>query len=409
MKKRIILLHILSLFLLQANAQIALSPDSAVQRALKANGHILAKQHELAAQKENIKLAGEISPTQFTWQHGQYNSYVTNDNNFGVSQTLPFPFTMKAKQEAYKALYGESGAALHFAEDQLAFQVRNSCARLVFLQEKSQLFEQQDSLYLALEKAAHLRYTSGDGSFLDWQQALAKHANMQIQLSQLNNELANEKSRLKALMAMDEDFEIVWQEAKPNSITTYTPAENGRLQLMETSLISAEREIKLQKSQFWPSLQVSYFNQSLNGGPTSAELTAPLAVSSDRFQGFGIGLSIPLWAGPQAARIKSAKLIKEAKVVALQQEQREVETTWNNLLGSYILAKENLQNFEQESLPIAQALREQAKLARDQGNISTTEYLLQLNDALALLERYAELNQQIRLLSNQILLINGSN
>jgi len=74
-----------------------------------------------------------------------------------------------------------------------------------------------------------------------------------------------------------------------------------------------------------------------------------------------------------------------------------------------MLAKANLQNFERESLPIAQALREQATLARAQGNISTTEYLYQLNDALALLERHAELNQQIRLLSNQILLINGSN
>ena len=316
---------------------------------------------------------------------------------------------MKAKQEAYKALYGESSASLHFAEDQLSFQVRNSCATLVFLKEKSQLYAQQDSLYLALEQAANLRYTSGDGSFLDWQQALAKHANMQIQLSQINNEMANEKARLKALMAIDEAFEIHWQEATPSAITNYTPSQNGRLQLIETSLLSADREIKLQQSQFWPSVQVSYFNQSMIGGPTSIELTAPVATANDRFQGFGIGLNFPLWAGPQMARIKSAKRLKEANLAALKQEQREVETTWKNLLGSYILAKENLENFERESLPIAQTLREQAQLAREQGTISTTEYLYQLNDALALLERHAELNQQIRLLSNQILLINGSN
>lgn len=409
MKKRIILLHVLCFSLLSVNAQIILRPDSAVQLALEGNGHIIAKQQALHAQKEQIRLGTEISPTQFTWQRGQYNSYVMNDNNFGINQSLPFPLTMQAKKEAYKSLYGLQGAYLHLAEDELAFEVRNACAHIAFLQEKLGLYSQQDSLYEALEAAAKLRYTSGDGPYLDWQQTLAKRADLRIQLSQLKNEFTNEISRLKTLIGLNTDFEIVWEAAESNKLSTYSPTQNGQIQVMEANVFRAEREIKLEQSQFWPSIQVSYFNQSLIGGPTSTDLNAPLAVSSDRFQGFGIGLSIPLWAGPQMARVKAAKLTRESEINALQQTQRELETSWNNLLGSYMLAKTNLQDFETAFLPIANTLREQAELARTEGTISTTEYLYQLNDALLLMERHAALKHQIRILSNQILLINGSN
>jgi len=408
MKKRMILLSGFCLSLLYTQAQVVLTPDSAVRQALRANGNIRAKQYEVLAQKQQIKQAAEINPTQISWQHGQYNSYVKTDNNFTVSQTLPFPFTMIAKKQAYEAAYGESGASLKLAEDELAYSVRNACAKLLYLQEKQTLYARQDSLFKALESAAALRYKSGEGSYLNWQQAKAKRADIAIQLAQLDQEIKNEKATLKAVLRMDDAFELIWEEAIIPAMGEFSSTQNGSIQVMQAQVFRAESEVRLEKSHFWPGLQFSYFNQSLIGGPTGSDFSAPIAVPSDRFQGFGIGLSIPLWAGPQMARVKSAKLQQEAAYHTLNQQETELKTEWTNLINTFMVAKGNLNSFEQESVPLAYELQKQALMANQQGDISAMEYLYQINDALLLLDRQIQLNYQTRILSNHILLLNGT-
>lgn len=386
---------------------LQLSPDSAVALALRANGHVLAYANKVKAQKEQIKLGSEIGPTAFNLLYGQYNSYPTNDNNITLSQSLPFPATMQAKKAHYEALYGEAEANLQLAKDRLAFDVRNACASVHYLEQKLALYQRQDSLYGKVENAALLRYNAGEGNYLEWQQAKAKKAEFALQVSLLARLLKNEETHLRTLLQQNENVVILWQDDSLRMSETFDQSANASLQVLEASIKSSQQEVRLEKSQFWPAIQVSYFNQSLIGGLVSAEPNAPLADKNDRFQGVGLGISIPLWVGPQLARVRAAQLNSVAAELDYEQSRLEIQSEWENQLATYLLGQSNLKRFEEETLPLAKTLQDQALLAQENGNISFTEYLFQLNDALQLLDRYVQLQYQNNLDYHQLLLHSG--
>lgn len=400
------ILSLLLLFPQVLLAQWQLSPDSAVAMALRTNGTILAAQKQNEAAYKNIRTGTEIGRTNISLLYGQINSYPKNDNNLTISQGLPFPVTMAAKKDWYRAQYGESGAAYKMACDQLALNIRNACLKMDYLSSRLKFYEEQAELMSALMEAAKKRYESGATGILEWQLSQSRNNQNLILLNQTRQELQNTERYLQAQLHTDSSLLIVVPKGERPIL--YTPDLNAGVQQLEAQHNRLDKEIHLEKSAFWPELQFSYFNQSFIEGPTGADPTAPLATSSDRFQGFGIGLSIPLFAGAQNARVQSVRLQSEATFYALEQRKRDLKSEWQNAVDNYLVAGTNLTQFEADILPLAKSIREQAKAGYEKGQLTYTEYLIQLNEALNIQERHAELNYQHKLIYHQILWLQGS-
>jgi len=70
-----------------------LSLDQAVQTALKNNLGIKSAEYQIEYFKQLKKTGSDIGKLSAVWTHGQYNS-IYQDNNFTLSQTIPFPTTI---------------------------------------------------------------------------------------------------------------------------------------------------------------------------------------------------------------------------------------------------------------------------------------------------------------------------
>src|SRR5688572_5119841 len=64
--------------------------DQLVEAALKNNHKVVASQHELDSRKQLVRSSFDLPKTEVSLLYGQYNSYVRNDNNITITQSIPF-------------------------------------------------------------------------------------------------------------------------------------------------------------------------------------------------------------------------------------------------------------------------------------------------------------------------------
>lgn len=387
-------------------SQVELTIDSAVSRAIQVNGNLLASQKTMEAAKTNIRLYSEIGNTNVNLMVGQYNSFPKNDNNLTITQAVPFPLSMKAKKEWYRAQYGESGALYKQNADQLALAIRDACSQLHYLEIKLALYEEQSVYMTELTESAKANYESGQSGVLPYQLSRSKSSQLELQVNVIRQEKENVLRYLQTQLQINEVIQI--QSAEAEKPLFYTPDLNADVQVLDANKERINSEIDLEKSAFWPDLQFSYFSQTLIGGPTGPDINAPVAGPGNRFQGFAFGLSFPLWMGPQLARVKSNKLKSEAAHFALDQKKRELKNEWQNALDQYLVAKQNKIKYDQDIFPLAGQIKTQAEISYRKGQLSFTEYLIQLNESLLIQEQSAQLNYECELKLHQLLWLQGS-
>ncbi|MBK7651683.1 MAG: TolC family protein [Flammeovirgaceae bacterium] len=71
-------------------SQSKLSVEQAIDVALQNNIGIKSAAYEVESQKQLKKTSFDLPKTNVSLLHGQYNSYAKNDNNFTITQSIPF-------------------------------------------------------------------------------------------------------------------------------------------------------------------------------------------------------------------------------------------------------------------------------------------------------------------------------
>ncbi|UPT65588.1 MAG: TolC family protein [Sphingobacteriales bacterium JAD_PAG50586_3] len=139
-----------------------------------------------------------------------------------------------------------------------------------------------------------------------------------------------------------------------------------------------------------PDLRVGYFNQTLIGFQNINGQETYYGPSK-RFQGFQIGVSIPLFFNGDVAKIKAAGITK------LKAETNYISTA-NTLSGQfkqdvqeYIKYKTTLEYYKSTALPNADLIIEQSTKALQAGEISALEHLLNLRNALDIKKGYLDM------------------
>jgi cobalt-zinc-cadmium resistance protein CzcA len=155
---------------------------------------------------------------------------------------------------------------------------------------------------------------------------------------------------------------------------------------MQQQIDIAEKQRKVEIANGLPDIKLGYFNQTLIGTQT-VDGQEMYFDASKRFQGFQVGLAIPLFFNAYNAKVKSAAL---AGKVA----QGNAEATQANLQGAYLQAvqeyignRSNLTYYNQSALPSAQLILSTSKQAYALGEIGYPEYLLNLKTANEIMEK----------------------
>ncbi|MCB0696327.1 MAG: CusA/CzcA family heavy metal efflux RND transporter, partial [Chitinophagaceae bacterium] len=385
-----ILLLLVAMPFAKANAQ-RLTPNQAVNIALENNYGLKASVADVTYNKQMKRAAWEMPKTQVSAVYGQYNSYISSDNNYTISQQIPFPTLFIAKTQLAKEK--EIGAQLQkdVVENDLVYKVKEGYYNLLYLQEVHRVLQRMDSLYTDFSQAAELRYKTGEGTLLEQSTAQARKADVKNRLLQNLSDITIAKRHLQALMSTDDSIEIADEQLLPLVIVgadLKDASANPVLKMMEQDAIVSKKQKAVEMHAILPDLMVGYFNQTMVGNPLNDNSPPALATSTDRFTGVQFGVSIPLFVGPQMAKMKAQEANRQKALLQYRNTEIMLNSMYEESIQEYVKQKNSLAYYNETGLANMALIRTQAQKSYNAGEVSYTEYLVSLQQVQEMEQQY---------------------
>jgi cobalt-zinc-cadmium resistance protein CzcA len=394
----IILFNLSSLIVFAQSDKLTL--DQTLGVALRNNKGIQAASYEVEYQKQLKKTSFDLPKTDITLMRGQYNSYAKNDNNITVLQTIPFA-ALGSQGSLNRSLMASAELKKAATENELVYQVKQVYYQLAFTQSRHDLLLQQDSIYEGFFKAASLRYKTGETNLLEKTTAETQSNEVKNQLRQNEATALVLRTQLKTLMNSDvlpdiaeNAFSEIEISESPDSAALVS---NPSLAFMRQQVEVAKSQKKVESAKFAPDLLVGFFSQTLIGATNSEN--GAIATSNDRFNGFQVGISIPLWFVPHQGRVKAAAYNQQAAQSNYEYHQITLNGQMDQALQQYAKNKSSLEYYRTSALPNADLILRQSLTAFRSGEIGYAEYLIGVRNGISIKEGFLqtlnEYNQSI--------------
>jgi len=327
--------------------------------------------------------------------HGQYNS-LYQDNNLTFTQSIPFPTVLSNQHRLGQEQVIGAAKNLSVVKNELAFQVKSSFYQLQYLEALRLLISSQDSLFEDFARASSIRYKTGESNLLEKTTAESQLMEVKNQAALNLADLEIAKTHLQALLKFETPVSaagVLQKRGLPQVFDSISVAANPQLNyLQHQSVISRQAKIT-ERSRMLPDLTIGYFNQSLIGTQNINGQDQTFN-AGNRFQGFQLGVSIPLWFGPQAARSKAAAF-------AELETKKNAEHFKTTLAGTFAQAQQELNKFssslnyyESSALKNANLILTQSKKSFQAGEIGYIEYLQSLKNAIVIKSNYLQVLNQ---------------
>lgn len=358
--------------------------DQWITTALKNNNSVLAADNDIQRYQYLKKSAGDIGKTNVGLQYGQYNSFAKKDNSFTISQTIPFPSLISAKHKLGAALVESSVLKRNLTRAEVVYQVKLLYFEWLSLNQVQVLLVKKDSVYAALAGASARRYKSGESTLLEQSRSSARSMEIKNQLAQLDNDKQALAAKLRSYLNgnVPELTDAGLHEANPGFIADSSLAsKNPYVLYLKQQVAIAEHQKKVEKNTLLPDITLGYFNQTLYGVPLGLDAGAPLANYGHRFQGIHAGISIPLWFGPQSAKIKAAGQLKQSVELEYKQAGNDAAAEIAVAYEQYLKSKRSLEYYKTTGLVTAELISRQSLLAFQKGEIAYSEHVLNLQQA----------------------------
>lgn len=356
-----------------AQTKSKMTYQEAVEQAIRLHPSIKVADLQLESKQVQKAASSEIGKFQISLQYGQYNSYF-QDQNFTVGQSLPMPTVFHKIREQYESQAREAGTQAEMARQNIRFEMRVAFENLHFIRSKIRYLNQLDSLFQVAEKSAGLRFRQGETNQLDHALAQSQLQEIRVMRQMETGEEAIVKSRIQNLTQTDPQTDFVdrpfeWLPADTSSLEL-TADSNLQVQFSKREAETALSNWKVEKTRLLPDLTLGYFNQSLRGIPLE---NGSMAGYRNRFQGFSLGLQIPVWQKPVHARIKAADLLAKSKSEQSNAIRLEIESEISQILARIRMHSEMIRYLEKEALPTARMIRSGAFRNFQTGNSGNLE------------------------------------
>ncbi len=385
-----------------ANAQSPLTIDNAINTALKNNLELQSQQLNVQSSASLKKSVFELPKTNVNFQFGQYNS-INQDKAFQINQGIPFPSYYSARSGLYKAELEGSQLQQQASASEIKAQVQYWFYQLLYLQNAKKQLQSLDSLYNDFVKAAGIRYNSGETNILEKTTAETKRGQLLQLLKQNETEAVIAYASLKNLMNTHEDFTVSASgEFQPLTISgsfdTTLVANNPSLKVLYQQAVIAEQNKKLESASVLPDFNVGYFNQSLIGTQTVNGADVYFD-GSKRFQGFNVGISVPLTFFSNSAKIKSLEFRRQALQKEADNGRLSLQTQLQNAFQQYTQNLSQYNYYKSTALPNTDIIIRSANVSYKSGDIGYIEYIQALQTSaevqLDYLQAVNQINQSI--------------
>ena len=364
----------------------------AIQMALDSNLSVRSSTYSVDVQKALKGASWDIPKTSVEGQFGQFNSY-SKDNSFTVSQAFAFPTVYANQHKLANANVKSSEWELKISQLETATQVKQIYEQLAYLHSKQKLILWQDSLYSGFLRAAGLRMKTGETNRLEMITARSQSMEISNQLQQVNTDILIFNQKLQTLLntsltILPADTLLLRRNFLPNADSAAVQG-NPQLALAKHQTELSHIETRLEKSKLLPDLSIGYFSQTIKGEQTVNGVPRTFG-AGDRFSGAQIGISVPLWFTPNAAKIKAARLKEKVMQVNAENYSKSLSGNYNSLLGEYAKYNNSLNYYEKQAVPEADLIISQATKSYKAGEIDYLDYIQSLGRALSIKQNYLD-------------------
>ena len=305
---------------------------------------------------------------------------------WGGIQNFDFPTVYGKRLQRNKSITEVKGS-----ENELAIQRQMQNLEILYHQQmvlfsKMEIYKDLNQIYADFYRMASRRFEEGESTYLEKITAQAKQSQIENQLQLLDAELKNNQLQLQNLVQTDDEIRLQIKKTKRLNLQMNNLENHPNLALKEAEVQLAEKELSLAKNELLPGISASYFVRS----NSSIERN---------FNGYQIGLNLPLLFFGDRAKIKAQKIKTEVIQFEKEQIQLDISNRQDQLLNRITAQTESLNRFEETQLKVAEEILKTAESSFKNGEINFFQYAQSVDNALQIKLEYLNLlanyNQQI--------------
>lgn len=387
--KQFIIIATLASAVLSASGQNSIDE---VLRSIEANNKELQANGQLTVSKKlEAKLDNNLPDPSVSYVH-QYG----NREGMGIqgelvaSQSFDFPsvYVQKNKLAKSKAVsYDRQGAEFR---QQILLQAKELCLDLVLLNQQKALLDQRRQNAEQLSELYATRLQSGDANILETNKINLELLNAKTE-ARMNE--ATRIAKLQELATLNGGIAIEFTD------TAYTPVKellsfeelrseavtsNPQLLALKSEQIAAQRQLSVNKSKGLPGFELGYRLNTATGG--------------ERFNGFLVGVTIPLFSNRN--NVRQAKAQSLYTDLQLESTTSTVESELRQLYNQSLALRTSMDEYNT-------VLKSQNNLALlnkaiQTGQISMIEYFVDVTTLYQSMQNYMQLQNEYQKVMAQL-------
>ena len=365
-------------------SQTPISLQNAIDTALENNRNLKNEKLKSEYSKALIKSANDIPQTGISMDYGQINS-AYNDMKFGISQNIAFPTVYKKQKSVYTEEWKKSLLNVSLKEYELKKAVSLTFYNILYWKEKEQLLNETLKLYTDFLNKASIRLKVGESNILEKTTASNQKSAIEIQLKQLQQELSVLRYQLQWLLNSETDFlpqdQKLFNRVSKTEINTHPVIE-----LLQQQKNISQQQIALEKAKMLPGLQLAYNLNSFRGMGADDKVYG----AAPQFHSVQLGVSVPIFSGGQKSRIQAAKIAESVAENDLANTEFTLQNQLKKLTNIYNSNLDIVSQYESSELKNADVITETAKKQFLAGEINYLEFVILVNQAVALKNNYAD-------------------
>ncbi|GEP51879.1 acriflavine resistance protein B [Flavobacterium noncentrifugens] len=371
--------------------QTPMTLEQAESIGIKNNRSIHVSELDLKMNTQLIRTAFDIPKTELTGTFGQISSNA-QDKNIGISQSIN-PFKIGATRKLLQENSNASALQLEATKQEILFEIRNAWNNILFYQHQILTLGEHGKVMDKFVKSAELKFRVGETNSLEKNIAGAKQQEFRQRVKQNEALLRIEKSKLKMLLNATQDFILLDSEFVPLVFNLKGDStligQSTAAKLAEKQIQIAEANTKAERANLYPDISAGYFIQSIagsqevNGTPVNYD-------NALRFQGFTVGLSLPVFSGSISAKAKAAKIGIEREKENTAYVKAQLGIRLSEEMEQFQTAQSEIEYFKTSGAPNAEKILGNATKSYQNGDISYVEYTQNIETATAILLRYSE-------------------
>lgn len=380
--KSITAILVVGLFLSFNNgqAQTRKSIDEVLNLGLKSNLQYNINQSQISKNQLLIKGNKEFPKTGiFVENEDLRPSDKTGIWKIGLQQSFYMPQVNQAKKDFYREQTKYYEVNKEVINTELKKNIRSAYYQLWYLQDKSALYKQLDSIYAGLLKTTLVKVKTGESAGIEKISANVKLKEIETNITQLQKEMAVQQQILMQLLNSSEAILPISKSLDKLEYGLQNSTENHpSLLLLQQNVAIANSEIAIQKSNNLPEFSGRVFSQKLYG-------------VEDPYSGFSFSTSFPIFgSGANHNKIKAAKTEKEVQEQQLQYQTQILKSALVQRQTEVEKSISGLQFYETVGLQQADEIIKAANQSYRAGEISYADFSIYLSQAVEIRKNYLD-------------------